>query len=84
MFDTKELRGGNLRAAVRYITDREPDEIDDKSGKSVIDALRDKHPPMREPGEAAIMHTYDTTPSLIDFDITKDTVESVRRFKNLW
>ena len=53
-----------------------PDEIDDKSGKTVIDALRDKHPPMREPAEAA-MHTYDITPSLIDLDITEDTVESV-------
>ena len=48
----------------------------DKSGKTVIDALRDKHPPMREPGEAA-MHTYNTTPSLMDLDITEDAVESV-------
>ena len=74
--------GGNLRAAVRNITDREgsgllvPDEIDDKSGETVIDALRDKHPPMREPGEAA-MHPYDTTPSLMDLGFTEDTVESV-------
>ena len=30
---------------------------------------------MREPGEAA-MYTYDTTPILIDLDITGDTVES--------
>ena len=81
VFYTK-VRARNLRTAVRYITDREgggvlaPDEIDGKSG---IDALlRDKHPAMRVPGEA-VMHTYycyDTTPSLIDLDITKDTVES--------
>ena len=51
VFDAK-VKGGNIRAAVRYITDREgggvlaPDEIDDKSGKTVINALRDKHPPM--------------------------------------
>ena len=78
VFYTK-VRARNLRTAVRYITDREgggvlaPDEIDGKSG---IDALRDKHPPMREHGESA-KHTYDITPSLIDLDITEDTVESV-------
>jgi len=53
-----------------------PDEIDNKLGKPVIDALRDKHPPMRESGEAA-MHTYDTTPSLIDLDISEVTLEFV-------
>ena len=67
---------------VTYITDREgggvlePEKIDDKSGKTVINALRNNHPPMREPGKAA-MHTYDTTPSLIDIDSTEDTVESI-------
>ena len=59
VFDAK-VKGGNLRTSVHYITDREgggvlaPDEIDDKSGTPLIDVLRDKHPPMREPGEAAI------------------------------
>jgi len=42
-----KVQGGNRRAVVRYITDREgdgvlePEEIDDKSGKYyVVDALR--------------------------------------------
>ena len=80
-FDAKVKRG-KLRSAVRYITDREgggvlyPQDIDDKSGKTVIDALRDKHPPMREPGAAA-MPTFDTTPCLVDLDITEGTVEAV-------
>ena len=78
IFDSKVKRG-KLRAAVRYITDREgggimfPDDIDDKSGNAVIDVLKNKHPKMREPGPAA-MPAYDELPSFVDLDITADTV----------
>ena len=81
VFDTKVKRG-KLRAAVRYITDREgggimtPDDIDDKSGLSVIDALKEKHPKMRDPGPAA-MPAYDELPAFVDLDITADTVRAV-------
>ena len=48
-FHAKVLRG-NLRGAVRYITEREqggvlfPTDIDEKTGKPVLDSLKEKHP----------------------------------------
>jgi hypothetical protein len=61
---------GELRSALRYISDTEcggllyPDDLDQKTQTSVGEVLLDKHPPMRDPGPAA-MKDYDEVPLLI-------------------
>ena len=80
-FHAKVLRG-NLRSAVRYITDREkgsvlyPDDKDEKSGKPVSEALADKHPASRRADPTQLPH-YDSTPHLVPNVITEDTVQEV-------
>ena len=50
-----EVHRGDIRGAVRFITEREkgsmlmPDEIDEKTGDSVEDVLRSKHPESSDP-----------------------------------
>jgi hypothetical protein len=72
---------GELRSALRYISDTEcggllyPDDMDDKTQKSVGEVLQDKHPPMRDPGPAAMQH-YDELPDFTDLDITCEHVEN--------
>ena len=52
-----KIHDGKLRAAVRMVTDRNggkfylPHEEDSKTGRPVIDVLRDKHPPTAVPPE---------------------------------
>ena len=72
---------GQVRSAVRFITDRvhgggvlSLDASTSVPGHSVLDILREKHP---EPGviaESAFM-PYDDLPPLLDLDITADYVE---------
>ena len=55
-----------------------PNDIDDKSGLPVIDALRSKHPPERIP-EVDDLEDYDTLPEFVRVDITDETVEKEAR-----
>jgi len=53
------VHSGKLRAAVRTVTDRDPgglyapDDICTKTGRRVLDVLREKHPDARIPEESA-------------------------------
>jgi hypothetical protein len=82
-FHQKVLRG-NLRGAVRYITEREkggilyPDDIDEKSGDTIQSVLESKHPDARTPGVDALTG-YPFLPDLVDLDITEDTIEVAAR-----
>ncbi len=75
---------GKLRSAVRWLTDREkggvllPDDVDEKTGESVIDVLQSKHPDAQVP-DAAELEDYETVPNFVDLDITKEVVEKVAR-----
>ena len=86
---------GQVRSAVRFITDRvhgggvlSLDASTGVPGHSVLDILREKHP---EPGvtdESAFM-SCDDLPPLLDLDITADYVERVAHqitviFRALW
>ena len=80
-FHAKVLRG-NVRSAVRFITEREkggvlyPDDMDEKSGKPVSDALLEKHPDPRRV-DPANLPKYNSTPCLIPNVISEDTVLEV-------
>ena len=49
------VKNGEIRSAARFLTERLdggvklPDEIDEKSGKPVLEVLRDKHPAVHDP-----------------------------------
>ena len=63
--------GGKVRAAVRMVTDRgtggpyRPNDLDSKSGRPVIDVLRDKHPDCVVPSEEAF-DAYPDADDLLD------------------
>jgi hypothetical protein len=73
---------GKLRAAVRWLTEREkggvllPGDTDEKTGETIFDVLKSKHPAARVP-EASEMEDYDILPDFVDVDITEDIVEQV-------
>ncbi len=75
---------GKLRSAVRWLTGRKkggvllPDDVDEKTGESVIDVLRSKHPDARVP-DASELEDYEVTPDFVDLDITEEVVEKVAR-----
>lgn len=83
IFHAKMLRG-DVRGAVKYLMATEeggvlmPDAIDEKTGDSVEQVLRSKHPDARIPDASSLQH-YDTTPDFVDLDITPTVVESVAR-----
>ena len=83
IFQAKMLCG-NLRGAVKFLTDTErggvlmPDDVDEKTGHSVEDVLRSKHPAARTP-DISLFPPYDATPAFVDVDITADVVEQVAR-----
>jgi hypothetical protein len=58
-----------------------PDDVCTKTGRLVLDVLREKHPELWEPpsvgGETGACERYTTTPAAIPVDITGETVESV-------
>ena len=74
------VHSGRLRAAVRFATEREgggpmqPDDIDSKTGRPVIDVLRSKHPPPHDtPIEA--LENFPDKPDPCPVVITSDAVE---------
>ncbi|WP_288993061.1 hypothetical protein, partial [uncultured Marinobacter sp.] len=81
IFNQKMLRG-ELRSAVRFLTETEVgsvmngDDIDEKTGVSVIESLTSKHPEARTP-DVCNLPTYAELPQLIALDITKETVEHI-------
>ncbi|KAL3810422.1 hypothetical protein ACHAXA_005630 [Cyclostephanos tholiformis] len=62
------MLGGKVRAAVRMVTNRDggkpysPNDLDSKSGRVVIDVLREKHPDCPVPSEKA----FDAYPDATD------------------
>ena len=81
---TRLMLWGRVREAVCFVTDQasggvlQPNDIDTKLGKCVLDVLREKHPP---PGVANhdVFLTCSKLPLLIDVDITPSHVEWVAR-----
>ncbi len=73
---------GKIKAAVRFVTERggggvlHPSAQAEKRppGVTVLDVLREKHPPQQTPCEEAFL-PCDSLPPLIDVDITDSTVE---------
>jgi hypothetical protein len=82
-FHQKVLKG-DLRGAVRYITDREmggillPDDKCSKTGLPVSDVLDSEHHMARAPDVNALPH-YEELPEFIEVNITKDSVEDTAR-----
>jgi hypothetical protein len=75
---------GKLRAAVRWLTEREkggvllPSDLDSKTNEPVIDVLRSKHPDAKVP-DISVLEEYETVPDFVDLDITEETVEQTAR-----
>ena len=73
---------GRVREAVRFVTDQarggvlKPSGTDAKSGKCVLDVLREKHPPPGVTSQDAFVSCTDL-PLLIDVDVTSSYVEQV-------
>jgi hypothetical protein len=82
-FHQKVLRG-NVRGAVRYLTEREKggilylDDIDENSGDTVQSVLESKHPDAWTPGVNALTG-YPFIPDFVDLDITEDTIKVTTR-----
>jgi hypothetical protein len=78
---------GRLRSAVRNLTSREAggvlsaDGICSKTGRPVVDVLREKHPDIRDPpsvgGATGAFERYPLLPTAIPVCVTGDTVEQV-------
>jgi hypothetical protein len=75
---------GEVRSAVRYLTDREkggvmlPKDIDEKTGDTVIEVLRSKHPDAKTPSLTSLS-SYTTTPDYVGLDISEDAVKGIAR-----
>ncbi|CEL91825.1 unnamed protein product, partial [Vitrella brassicaformis CCMP3155] len=82
----KLMLEGKVRAAVRFVTERGGGGVLHPSaqaeerppGVTVLDVLREKHPPQQQPHEEAFL-PCDDLPPLIDVDITDSTVERAAR-----
>ncbi|CEM26622.1 unnamed protein product [Vitrella brassicaformis CCMP3155] len=82
----KLMLEGKVRAAVRFVNERggggvlHPSAQAEKRppGVTVLDVLREKHPPQQQPHEEAFL-PCDNLPPLIDVDITDSTVERAAR-----
>jgi hypothetical protein len=83
IFNSKMLQG-DICGAVRYLTERDqggilfPNETDEKSGDTVLETLKSKHPDATIPA-ASTLHPYSEVPDFNDIDVTEDVVESVAR-----
>jgi hypothetical protein len=79
-FHQKVLKG-DLRGAVRYLTERVkggvllPNNVCSKTGLRVLDL---KHPTTREPDPDAL-HQYESLPEFIDVNVTEGAVEKTAR-----
>jgi hypothetical protein len=73
---------GDIRGAVRYLTERDqggilfPQDTDKKSGDTVLETLKSKHPDATTP-EASTLNPYSNVPDFNDINVTEDEVESV-------
>jgi hypothetical protein len=84
---TRRCFWGRLRQAVRQVLHEDEDggvlpldEIDPKSGKVVLEVLKDKHPKMRDPDlgiEDGAFEEYEELPEPIPLCISVETVEKV-------
>jgi hypothetical protein len=78
---------GRLRKAVRGLTNRDgggilqPDDACTKTGRPVLEVLRDKHPAMRDPDLTGpnpdTFEHYDSTPDAVPLNITAKDVEEI-------
>ena len=77
---TRLILCGKLREAVRWITGRasggvlDVNAVDAKSGMTVLECLKEKHPEPSQIDEKAFL-AYDVLPPLIEIDITASHVE---------
>ena len=59
----------------------QPNDADTKSGRKVLEVLREKHPPMRDPDlnkpDPACFENYPSIPALLPQIITSEVVEDV-------
>ena len=75
---------GRVREAVRFVTDRarggvlKPSDTDAKSGKCVLDVLKEKNPPPGLASQDAFV-SCSNLPLLVDVDVTSSDVEQVAR-----
>jgi hypothetical protein len=81
-FNEKVLRG-RLRSAVRNLTNRDqggvlqPDDACTKTGRPVLEVLRGKHPPMRDPAPNLQDPDHGDVPKPVPVEIMGDVVEDV-------
>jgi hypothetical protein len=81
IFHRKMLRG-DVRGAVRYLTDREKggilhlDDVNVKSGDTVMEALESKHPNALIPDVNSLLN-YTITPNFVDVNICEESIEKV-------
>ena len=74
------MLSGKVRDATRWITGHvtggvlAPTDIDTKNGKTVLQSLKDKHPPPGRPDPSAFL-TCDVLPPLTDVDIVASHIE---------
>ena len=79
---TSMVLKGKIRAAVRFATLRgeggvlKATDIDEKTGKSVLEVLQSKHPAAVEP-PVEELEDYDVYTDMLEPDITSDTVLEV-------
>jgi hypothetical protein len=80
----RKLLPGDVRGAVRYLTDSEkggiliPGDVHEKSGDSVAEALESKHPHAWIL-DASSLPKYTITPDFVDVDICEEAVETGAR-----
>ena len=75
---------GKIRTVTRFVTLQgaggvlSPDNIDAKSGRPIVDVLRDKHLAPIVPNVEVLEH-YDIVMEFVPINITENTVEQVSR-----
>ena len=82
-----KLTSGRVRAACRNLTNRDgggllhPTDKCTKTGRPVLDVLKSKHPPLRDPtelgSEDGVFEPYPALPKAMPLCITQDVVETV-------
>ena len=80
-FESLVLKG-KIRSAVRFATMRDkggflaPDATDEKTGLTVLEVLKGKHPEAIIP-DAEVLEEYSEVPDMVPLDTTSDTVTEV-------
>ena len=85
----RKVKAGHIRAAVRQATDRGKGGVlsvkitNSKTGKLVIEVLREKHPHLQEVylshPECSAFEYYDTRPKVLPLDVTAHEIEETVR-----